>query len=101
MGILFLNSQILLEFVTNLYHHHIQFQGCMAFALLDPQEWVLYVLSLVDSLHLFELVLALPVLLPAARLHSWLCIFLSETKPSAHMALHNDVNNTKRAYKDL
>ena len=70
----------------------------MAFALLDPREWVLYVLSLVDSLHLFELVLALPVLLPAARLHSCLCIFLSETKPSAHMALHNDVNNTKRTY---
>ena len=78
-----------------------KFQGCMVFALLDPQEWVLYGLSLVDSLHLFEQVLALPVLLPAARLHSWLSIFLSETKPSAHMALHNDVNNTKRAYKDL
>lgn len=78
-----------------------QFQGCMAFALLDPQEWVLYVLSLVDSLHLFELVLALLVLLPGARLHSWLYIVLSETKPSAHMALHNDVNNIKRVYKSL
>ena len=70
----------------------------MADASLDPQEVVLSVLSLVDSHHLFELVLALHELLPAARLHSWLYIFLSGTKPSAHMALYGDVNNIRRAY---